>query len=234
MNRLKFDSILVVTYGRSGSTLLQGILNTIDGCLIRGENDNLCYGLFQAYQSVLTCKRQAPYNRTVRDPWWGCDFDEGTFFSASRSLVERLLLAGSAPGSVCCYGFKEIRYDEFDRATLFRYLGFLERLFPNPALIFNTREHRDVMASAWWRDLDPGTARLRLARAEENFRAYAAAKPNCFMIDYRDTSQASPRLRELFAFLGADYSAAAIGRVLGIRHSYRPAQERIRQLPAYR
>ena len=49
---MKFDSVLIVTYGRSGSTLLQGILNSIEGCLIRGENDNFCFALYQAHQSI--------------------------------------------------------------------------------------------------------------------------------------------------------------------------------------
>src|SRR5688572_1085508 len=31
--------LFIVTYGRSGSTLLQGVLNSIPGYLIRGEND---------------------------------------------------------------------------------------------------------------------------------------------------------------------------------------------------
>ena len=32
------DHVFVMTYGRSGSTLLMGILNSIPGWLLRGEN----------------------------------------------------------------------------------------------------------------------------------------------------------------------------------------------------
>jgi hypothetical protein len=32
--------VFVMTYGRSGSTLLMGLLNTIPGYLVRGENDD--------------------------------------------------------------------------------------------------------------------------------------------------------------------------------------------------
>jgi hypothetical protein len=35
---IKYGSILIVTYGRSSSTLLQGVLNTIDGVRVTGEN----------------------------------------------------------------------------------------------------------------------------------------------------------------------------------------------------
>jgi hypothetical protein len=33
---LKFNYIFIVAYARSGSTLLQGIINSIDGVVIRG------------------------------------------------------------------------------------------------------------------------------------------------------------------------------------------------------
>lgn len=39
---MKFNHILIITYGRSGSTLLMSLLNTVDGVLIAGENYNLC------------------------------------------------------------------------------------------------------------------------------------------------------------------------------------------------
>jgi len=47
---MNFPSVLIITYDRSGSTLLQGILNSIDGCLIRGENNGFCLHLFLAQQ----------------------------------------------------------------------------------------------------------------------------------------------------------------------------------------
>ena len=36
----RFRTVNIVTYGRSGSTLLMGLLNAIDGYRIRGENFN--------------------------------------------------------------------------------------------------------------------------------------------------------------------------------------------------
>lgn len=39
--------LFVVTYGRSGSTLVQGLLNSIPGYLIRGENRGVLYRLYQ-------------------------------------------------------------------------------------------------------------------------------------------------------------------------------------------
>lgn len=48
----RFGSVLIITYGRSGSTLLQGILNSIPGYLIRGENENLMAHFYNAYKII--------------------------------------------------------------------------------------------------------------------------------------------------------------------------------------
>ena len=49
---MNYQHVLIITYGRSGSTLLQGLLNSIDGCIVRGENYDACKGLFRTYQAV--------------------------------------------------------------------------------------------------------------------------------------------------------------------------------------
>src|SRR3954464_1127587 len=41
--------VFVVTYGRSGSTLVQGLLNALPGTLVRGENNFYILPLFQAW-----------------------------------------------------------------------------------------------------------------------------------------------------------------------------------------
>lgn len=41
-------NIFIVTYGRSGSTLLQNLLMTIPGCIIRGENHNAMESIWNA------------------------------------------------------------------------------------------------------------------------------------------------------------------------------------------
>jgi hypothetical protein len=47
-----FRLSFVVTYGRSGSTLLQGLLNSIPRYCIRGENYNAMFYMFRAYQQL--------------------------------------------------------------------------------------------------------------------------------------------------------------------------------------
>ena len=220
---LAFDHVLILTYGRSGSTLLQGVLNSINGLLVRGENSNAFLRFFELART-LTANRYATadtYFPTA--PWFGTAMiDEEVLFDALRPAARRLLLADAeGDPAVTAIGFKEIRYTDLDD-DLPDYLDFLDRLFPNAAFIINTRDHSDTARSAWWADQDGDEVLAVLRRTEAHFTAFAARNPNCFEISYADVVERGPRLHELFAFLGATYDAARIDTVLAMPHSYQP------------
>jgi hypothetical protein len=54
----KFTYVFVVTYGRSGSTLTQGLLNTLPRTLVRGENNLYLLFMFRAERLAKTFKKQ--------------------------------------------------------------------------------------------------------------------------------------------------------------------------------
>jgi len=231
----RFGSILVITYGRSGSTLLQGILNSIDGILIRGENHNFCYGLYLSYKSLLQTIGKPWIGDSAETPesaWFGCkEFDAETFLAGSRVMLRKLLMGKNHAGnSVRCYGFKEIRYIEVDDQELLGYLRFLTQIFPNPGFIFLTRAHREVANSAWWRGQDPLVVERELLRGEARFKEFAQGKDNCFSLDYSDMVCRTQRLRDLFGFVGAAYSDDIIADVLAKPHSYIPTQDHVKSL----
>ncbi|MEV4436260.1 sulfotransferase [Streptomyces sp. NPDC049555] len=215
---MNYESLLIVTYGRSGSTLLQGLLNGIEGCEVRGENYNFCYGLFQSYKCLVgTVRRASP---RVEAPWFGTHWSEEVFLRDVRGLVRRQLIGARDAGwPARCYGFKEIRYTDLGEEDLVEYLDFLVRVFPRLALVFNTRDLNDVVRSDWWQQ-DPAGSRAALARTDAAFRRYAADHVDCFVIDYSDVIGRTQRLRELFSFLGAPYDDAAVEKTLAVRHSY--------------
>ena len=76
--QLNFRHLFVITYGRSGSTLLQGLLNSIDGMLIRGENNNVVVNLFQAHAALsLTKKKFIKDTRAPTAAWFGAGQIDG-------------------------------------------------------------------------------------------------------------------------------------------------------------
>lgn len=218
--KLNYGSILIVTYGRSGSTLLQGVLNSIDGCLIRGENNNLCYSMFQAYKRLVCTKIQKGTEATEH-PWYGAsELNEDAFLERLGSVIKDQLVNQRA--NITCYGFKEIRYTPIDLKNDFSsYLDFLAKLFPNPLFIFNKRDMNHVVKSGWWKDIRKSKVIDLLQKTEEQFDSYAKVNTNTFTICYEDVVSKNENLKRLFDKIGAHYSEEIISTVLDIPHSYR-------------
>ncbi len=227
---LLFQSILIITYGRSGSTLLQGILNSIDGCLIRGENSNFCFHLFKSYNAIVTAKKHKNANSTT-NAWYGASLlDEKKFIHQTKHLVKEFLLADKiSDKNITCYGFKEIRYlEEMD--SFFEYLEFLKNIFPNVAFIFNTRNLDDVVKSAFMKEEEPEELKKRILKLESLFAEYCKRYENGFHITYEDVVSKSRKLEEMFRFIGVKYEPEKIDNVLSLPHSYAPTQEHVKKI----
>lgn len=225
---MKFSSVLIITYGRSGSTLLQGLLNSIKGCLVRGENYNFCYGLFEAYESLLKAQqedyRNGQLSKRIESPWYGAyQFDENRFLADARKLVLHQLNPDDE--ALSCVGFKEIRYMDIINSNpkkLQAYLSFLGKLFPNPAFIVLTRDHEQVVNSGWWQSKDREKVKSQLAVFEEVMHSFNKNKDNFFFLDYNDIIQNNKNLVGMFQFLGATYKDDNVKKILLTKHSYQP------------
>ncbi|MDW3220457.1 MAG: sulfotransferase [Acidimicrobiales bacterium] len=221
--RLRFDHVLIVTYGRSGSTLLQGMLNTINGLLIRGENGNVFHDFFRAARGLEENRHRSGSSFAPYSAWFGmAEMSTLRLADELRPTARRMLLGNDLDDpAVRAIGFKEIRYLDV-QDDLVDYLAFLEDLFPNTAFVFNTRDPAETVASGWWVDEDPAVVSARIHDLHDRFTAFAAARSNCFSIDYHDVVGTTSRLQELFAFLGAEFDQARADAVLAVSHSYGP------------
>ncbi len=231
---LNFQSILIITYGRSGSTLLQGVLNSIDGVVIRGENYNMCYHLFEGYRSILKSKEQP--HKNAQSSFYGSDLmDVSYYLKQMEETVKNLLLSDKkTEDSVRSYGFKEIRYGNHLN-VLPEFLDFLQKIFPNCCFVFNTRNKEDVIKSwihlKWKKETETKQVLKTFQNIENVFLDYAESHSDrSFHITYEDVVGKKERLKELFSFLGAMYDEKKINSVLKLRHSHRPNQKHIKKL----
>jgi hypothetical protein len=211
--------LFVVTYGRSGSTLLQGILNSIPGYLIRGENRAVVYRLYEFHSSLLSARGEfaRPADLTSRDSWFGIDeYAASLAVSRMRALVLDTVLRPQPDTRVI--GFKEIRWWQRDWQG---YLAFMQQLFPGARFVLNTRNHMGVAKSKWWADEPEQAVLAKLAQHEAQLDAMAASLgPNAYRVHY-DEYMADPRiLAGLFDWLGAPFDLAAIDSVLDMKHSF--------------
>jgi len=213
-----FDYIFIIAYGRSGSTLLQLVLNSIDGVLIRGENQNFFEKLYRADKAL----RVAMSHRgsQPQHPWYGAECIELNAFRAElkRSVVDYVLRP--QPGDVVV-GFKEIRYtvDLLNDEDFEEYLDFLRETFSRAAFIFNTRDLIDVNKSGWWADR-PDSMKI-LSATEKRFQKYLQRQlPDCIHIHYNNYFEDAAALMPLFDFLGARFDRASVERLLSTRLSH--------------
>lgn len=213
--------VFVVTYGRSGSTLLQHLLNAIPGFQIRGENNNALYPLFESWRAITQSPDIARMQRegTVSDaahPWFGAETIDAHAYRAAlcQTFAQRILRPD--PGTYVA-GFKEIRtIADPDRFTA--YLRFIQAGFPNARIIFNTRNPAAVCRSSWWRDHDPAKVTAMIHAAEDVFRAYLAAHPDTSVLLHHDEYVADhTALDPLFALLGARPTTASLRAVMATR-----------------
>ncbi|MDE8347269.1 MAG: hypothetical protein POH28_14025 [Acidocella sp.] len=218
---LKFNSINIITYGRSGSTLLSGILNSIPGVLVRGENNLFIFQLFQSYASLVESK-SIPYNAKSGDPthpWYGIqDVDLEEYIAGCKILIRNVLVPRRLRETGICYGFKEIRYPYIDH--LDKFLSFIRSVMPQSAFIFNFRDHEEVIKSGWWANEDKENSLNILRQFEASAMRYASShEDHSFTIEYPEVASGGLRLREMFGFLGANYDYSLIKSILGRVHS---------------
>lgn len=207
--------LFVMTYGRSGSTLLMGLLNSLPGYLIRGENRDAVHHLFGYHRTLLTeSTRYAKRSfRRSTNAFFGIgDFPPERSLADIRQLVLDTLLRPRADTRVT--GFKEIRWYQPD---LEEYVGWLGQVFPGARFLVNTRNHADVLASEWWAEDDNSG---HLADIERRMLAVAESLgPAAYRVHYDDYVADPSALRGLFDWLGEAYDEERVRATMAVRHS---------------
>lgn len=209
--------LFIVTYGRSGSTLLQGILDSTPGYLIRGENRAMMHHLY-AYHRTAIAEQERLGGRadTPKHPFYGIrGYDEEIAFRAIRRLALETILRPERDTRVI--GFKEIRWDQ--QPELEQFVKFLCDVFPEARFVVNTRNHEAVSRSKWW--VNAENALEKLDKLEKRFLSLADdLGENAFHVHYDDYVADPGVLRDLFHWLGEDFDEQRIREIMKMRHSY--------------
>ncbi len=203
--------VFVVTYGRSGSTLIAGILNTLPGYLIRGENRD-AVGFLYDFHRVCTAERErVPPGKSIQrtHPFFGIShFPDARSIAGIRRLVVETLLRPDPDTRVT--GFKEIRWN---RADLSAYVAWLREVFPGARFVVNTRHLTDVSRSAWWAK-NPDS----LAELEESERRILALAEElgdaAYHVHYDDYVADPTVLRGLVEWLGETWDEQTVRATL--------------------
>ncbi len=155
--------IVILTYGRTGSTVLQGALNTVPGVSIRGENYGVVNHMAKLHAAAARTHGEQSGGVTTNtiSPWYGAHLidPDGLLGTLRDGIVNDVL---QPPAGTTVTGFKEIRHttDYFSSfEELVEYAVFLDRLLPGVRFVVNTRSPEDTSKSGWWKD-DPSAVEL--------------------------------------------------------------------------
>lgn len=227
----RVEYLFVLTYGRSGSTLVQGILNSIPGYLIRGENRQILRHVW-AYDKTGVAERRVQRRKQrergaeegssgSRSPLFGMDnYAHGAALRHARKLAVATILRPEPDTRVT--GFKEILWGEPDTPDFVRWL---QDVFPGAKFVINTRDLESVSHSAWW-SKDPDA----LAELQEREAMLMTLRDQlgdaAYHIKYDEFTANPEVLQGLFEWLGEPFDLETVRSVLDVRHSFRPRNVR--------
>ncbi len=220
-----------MTYGRSGSTLLMGILNTIRGSRITGENLNTLFHIYRTIQVAgLVKKKFGRFKTEPTSAWYGADEIN---IKAFRTKLLDAFYADilGLTGLENIVGFKEINYgpDSFTDIDFDEFTEFVLQHIPNCTIIINTRNLDDTAKSAWHANTED--ARAKLQSVEDRLLKLLQKHPEqTIHLHYDDYISDPAKLVESFATIGIELDIKKIERILKKKHSYKPGETKERPL----
>ena len=216
-DRADLRYLFVVTYGRSGSTLLQGILSSAPGVMVRGENGGLLQHLFDFHTTAAGHRDRLARSVPLppEHPWWGIDgYRDETAFRGFRTLMLETVLRPEPDTTVI--GFKEIDWPTGQMAEL---LAFVQAVFPSARFVLNTRDLEHVAQSKWWAR-NPNALQELQAMEQEYVDALEPLADAAYRVHYDDYVNDPTVLRGLFEWLGLDFDEDRVRAVMAVPHSY--------------
>lgn len=207
--------VIILSQARSGSTLVQRVLNTIDNSYIAGENKNFWYHIFQAYKSweyipiwetkLAKSKGQEPFSYDTKTDaykpcWWNGsheDWKDNLVMMTYQVRNNFDLIYGFEKS---LFGFKEIRFP-LDQKEFNKYLDWWRLLFPNIYFIFTVRNINEVVNSGWHTEKD----KSELLQREKLLRS----RKDAYLVEYGKQDW-----KGLFDYLGLEYNENEVQRIL--------------------
>ncbi|MCK0067975.1 sulfotransferase [Kordiimonas laminariae] len=216
MENLPF--VCIVTYGRSGSTVLQTVLQTIPGYHIRGENMNVLYSLYRAANAAHSTRYDhGNKDHGMEEPWYGADKVVPERFSKKLIdiFVEEII---QPPSDARVIGFKEIRFHEAGPEQFEDYLNFIHENLAPCKFVFNVRNWQDVSKSGWWASMDQELVRGIVESCDSMYAAYQQKYPErTLQLSYDETKNNPAAFQPLFDFLGEPFDLEKVTEIVGRR-----------------
>lgn len=206
--------VCVIGLARSGTTLVQALLNSISGVRIHGENHVVLQmansiGALQNRLHIILAKGDVT-ELPISHPFFGLEkVDFESFLVSQREIITKHFLPNADQFKVI--GFKEVRWAKGN----FAFDG-MSQLFPNAKYIFNFRNEDDIFKSHSRKQW--GATMFEITKQQEFLKAKAEEKgKSAISIHYEDYTRDIHKFNEVTKFLGIKADPEALARTLAIR-----------------
>jgi hypothetical protein len=196
--------VLICATGRSGSTSLQRIINTIPNSNICGENYGAVNSLLDFYIKLHASSRHqipghykpASYeeiiSKNVKPSW----YNSYQMPEMEQKLKDLIVAMFKKDSNTNLWGFKEIRYDN-KKVNLLKYF---KQLFPQTKLIIQIRENITAQSQSDWYKKDKNSVLNLYKMNQELYDFYCQNKDWCYFTTFEQMFDKN-NLQNIFAFI---------------------------------
>ena len=196
--------VLICATGRSGSTTMQRIINSVPNSNICGENFGAINSLLEFYKRIKTTTfdfvpghlRPASYEDIISKdvkPSWYNSYNFQQTVSMIKILIASLFKNKEATNM---WGFKEIRYDNGD----IKYLKEFKELFPQTKVIIQVRGNIAAQSQSSWLKKDRNAVQYLNTLNNEFYNFYNHNKEWCYFTTFEKMFDME-NIKKIFEFI---------------------------------
>lgn len=215
--------VIILSQGRSGSTLIQRLLHClIDDSSFTGENNNFWYHIYHSYRSWKTIDSMRQIDPKNPDgslveytksdnykPCWYNFYKPDDLLQQYRDLFFKLHDKTNSR----VVGFKEIRFPLL-RSEFNSYINFFRLLFPDAKFIFSYRDIDSVIGSGWWKPYHKHKL-LTIQNLLEDY--YSSNKDYTFLINYKNLTS-KDYIKNMFSFIGENFNESGYEKIISNKY----------------
>jgi hypothetical protein len=211
--------VLICATGRSGSTTMQRIINSVPNSNICGENFGAINSLLEFYKRIKTTTfdfvpghlRPASYEDIISKdvkPSWYNSYNFQQTVSMIKILIASLFKNKEATNM---WGFKEIRYDNGD----IKYLREFKELFPQTKVIIQIRGNIAAQSQSSWLKKDRNAVQYLNTLNNEFYNFYNHNKEWCYFTTFEKMFDME-NIKKIFEFIDCSqhYDESKIKQIL--------------------